>query len=475
VIDLSNQMIYRISNLDVQNERISYQMSTGKVLQNGSDDSVLYARYLNIENKLRDSEGLKTQIDKTVAQNNVADDVVNEVKDTLDDIKQDLLKSLNSGMTRNDMLAVATNVSGMRDNLMRLANTQIDGEYIFAGSNTTVMPYEKDSDFIINGQVNFNGNSHLRNIAVDPGIYRERGVPASDIFMYNTDTTAVDNTLSFSKNEMVIDQNGYTWKLNTNAVFDPKLEKLNQDGTVSEEYLEVKSDGSVTFHETDLIGGTWQFIDYSDSDSDGDPLTGVTKDRVYKMAADGVTPTAEYRYVTNVGTDSGGTIYKTLDGNDPAIYTTEDITTATNIKSNTQSGLLLEAKKNVFDDLNIIVNALNGYSTVQTDTANFGEKETLLGDTQVRDLLSNYLGKVDQQYNATNIGHAELGGRNKVFETYLESISTKVTHYNILIQETNGADLAKLSMESKALEMTYSALFSTVAKMSQLSLVNYIK
>lgn len=401
MIDLSNQMIYRIGNLDVQNERISYQMSTGKILQNGSDDSVLYARYLNVENKLRDSEGLKIQMDKTVAQNNVADDVVNEVKDTLDDIKQDLLKSLNSGMTRNDMLAVATNVSGMRDNLLRLANTQIDGEYIFAGSNTTIMPYEQDSDFIINGQIDFNGNTHLRNIAVDTAIYRERGVPASDVFMYNTDTTAVDNTLSFGKNEMIVDQNGYTWKLNGGGT---AIYKYNQDGTASSEYLTVTSDG-----------------------------------------------------------------------NDPAMYTTEDITTAVNIKPNTQSGLLLESKHNIFDDLNIIINGLNGYSTIQTDSANYGEKSTLLDDTQVRDLLSSYLGKVDEQYNATNIGHAELGGRNKVFETYLESISTKITHYNILIQETNGADLAKLSMESKALEMTYSALFSTVAKMSQLSLVNYIK
>lgn len=471
MIDLSNQMIYRISNLDTQNEKISYQMSTGKVLQNGSDDSVLYGRYLNIENKLRDSEGLKTQIDKTVAQNNVADDVVNEVKTTLDSMKQDLLKGLNSGMTRSDMLAVATNISGMRDNLLRLANTQIDGEYIFAGSNTTVMPYGKDSDYVINGQINFNGNSHLRNIAVDPGVYRERGVPASDIFMYNTDTTAVDNTLTFTNKEDVVDQNGFTWKLNTNSVFDPKLEKINQDGTVSVEYLNVTSDASVTFTEANLAGGTWQFIDYGDSDSDGNPLTNVTKDRVYKMAADGITPTAEYRYVT----DMGGGVYKTLDGNDPATYTTEDITTAVNIKANTKSGLLLEAKQNVFDDLNVVINALNGYSTVQTDTANFGEKGAILGDADVRSLLSNYLGKVDQQYNATNIGHAELGGRNKVFETYLDSISTKVTHYNILMQETNGADLAQLSMQSKALEMTYSALFSTVAKMSQLSLVNYIK
>jgi flagellar hook-associated protein 3 FlgL len=45
MIDLSSQMIYRIGNLNAESERISYQMSTGKVLQNGSDDSVLFARY----------------------------------------------------------------------------------------------------------------------------------------------------------------------------------------------------------------------------------------------------------------------------------------------------------------------------------------------------------------------------------------------------------------------------------------------
>jgi flagellar hook-associated protein 3 FlgL len=137
MIDLSNQMIYRIGNLNNESERISYQMSTGKVLENGSDDSVLYARYLDVENKLRDQEGLLIQIDKTVAQNNVSDSVIAEAKTTLENIKTDLLRGLNSGMTRSDREAVATNISGMRENLIRLANTQIDGEYIYAGSNTT--------------------------------------------------------------------------------------------------------------------------------------------------------------------------------------------------------------------------------------------------------------------------------------------------------------------------------------------------
>ena len=405
MIDLSNQMIYRIGNLDVQNERISYQMSTGKILENGSDDSVLYGRYLNIENKLRDAEGIEIQLNKTVAQNNVSDQTIDEVKLTLDSVKQDLLKALNAGMTRSDREAVATNISGMRENLLRLANTQIDGEYIFAGSNTTVMPYTKDADFVINGQINFNGNAHLRNIAVDNGVYRERGVTASDVFMYNTDTTAVDKTLSFTKHEMVVDQNGYTWKLDAT---ETRLEKYNQDGTVTSG------------------------------------------------------PDAEYLSVVG-------------DSNVPETFTTEDITTAINIKNTTKSGLLLEAKHNVFDDLNIIINALNGYKTVENDGITNGEKEYVATDEEVRNTLSNYLGRIDSQYSATNIGHAELGGRNKIFETYLESTVAKITHYNILIQETNGVDLAKLAMESKALEMTYNALFSTVSKMSQMSLVNFLK
>ena len=405
MIDLSNQMIYRIGNLDIQNERISHQMSTRKIIQNGSDDSVLYGRVLNIENKLRDTEGLKIQIDKTVAQNNVADDAVNEVKLTLDSIKQDLLKSLNAGMTRTDREAVATNISAMRENLLRIANTQIDGEYIFAGSDTTVKPYTQDENYVINGQINFEGNAHLRDIAVDNGVYRERGVTASDVFMYSTDTTAQDNRLSFTKHEIVIDQNGYTWKLNGTG---DRLEKYNEDGSVT-------------------------------SGVDGEFL-----------AVSG-------------------------DSNVPQGFLTEDISTATTLKRSTQVGLLLEAKHNIFDDLNVIVNALNGYTTVINDSGNNGERDYFATDVEVRDILSNYLGKVTDQFSATNIGHAELGGRNKVFETNLESITAKLTHYNILMQETNGADLAKLAMESKSLEMTYSALFSTVSKMSQLSLVNYMK
>ena len=404
MIDLTNQMIYRIGNLDVQHERISYQMSTGKVLDRGSDDSVVYGKYLDIEDNLRTYEGLETQVKKTTAQNNVADASVGEMKLIIDSVKIDLLKSLNAGMSRSDKVAVATNISGMRENLITLANTQINGEFLFTGSNTTKQTFLKDDDYKINGKVNFQGNASLRSIAVERGVYRDRGITAHDVLMYDSDTSSLDNKISFNQDEIVIDENGNTWKLN-NA--ENKLVKFNTNGTVSNDYLDV--------------------ID---------------------------------------------------DGNTPKTFTSETLDNAkTNghISSKTHSGLLLQTKHNIFDDLNVIINALKGYGTKNTDDANNGKQGAIIDDGEVSNVLSSYLEKISTQYDATNVGHAKLGGRNKIFNTSLDNLSTKIVHFNILMQETNGADLAKLAMESKSLEMTYSALSSTVSKMNELSLINFLK
>ena len=77
-------------------------------------------------------------------------------------------------------------------------------------------------------------------------------------------------------------------------------------------------------------------------------------------------------------------------------------------------------------------------------------------------------------YDGVNIAHAELGGKNKVFEISLERVNSKLTQYNILSQQIGSADLAKVAMEAKALELTYTAIYSTISKTNQLSLVNFL-
>jgi len=468
MIDLTNQMMYRISNLNSISERISYQMSTGRILENGSDDSVVFTRYIDIETKLRDQEGVKAQIDKTISQNNVSDDNINEVKTTIDAIRQDILKSLNAGMTVADMQAVATNMEGMRDNLMRIANTSVDGEYLYAGSNTTIQPYVKDDDFVVNGRVDFMGNAHLRNVSVSGNEYRERGISAVDVLMYNTDTSS-DGNITFSERENVYDQLGYTWRFleegDANFTNDGSsvVRDINQYDFVYNNDGDSTNGADQTFYraKVDMSNVDLSTADFSDT-SKWEAFN--PKEQIFKFNQD---DSVAYDYLK-----------VTPNTEDPVTYTSEILDDAAvngNVSTATSKGLLFETKHNFFDDLNITINALKGYSTQLEDGDSFGEKGTSLGYEEIKSVLSGFTQKIDDQYDATNIGHSELGGRNKIFETYQETVSAKITHYNILIQETNGADLSKLAMESKSLEMTYTALFSTVAKMNQLSLVNFIR
>ncbi len=389
MIDMTSHMMNQITNLNKENTRIAYQMSTGKVLDNGSDDSVLYAQTLDIENNIRVYDGLRLQIEKTTAQNNVSDSSMDEIKKTIDSIKVDLLKSLNAGMDSVSMGAVAVNLEGLRENLITISNTTVNGEYIFSGSDTTQQSFTKNASFDSNGKVTFGGDAILRKVAVEPATYRDRGISAYDVLMYNADTAGNGETLSFFASERIIDENGQEWKLNGAT---DKIQQYDKQGVLISPAVEIA------------------------------------------VTDDGATPP---KYTTAAGAVTGSRF--------------------------------LEAKHNYF---NIMINALKGYAT-NTD----GTKDTsaTLSDTARNDLLRTALGQTTKQYDASNVGHAELGGRNNIFNVALERIEAKNVHYNILLQEFGGVDMSKLAMELKFLEMTYQALYSTVSKMHSLSLLNYIK
>jgi len=400
MIDISRNMLYHIDNLNIKSAQISYSMASGKAIKEGSDDSMLHATIINLEDKLRVTENLNLQIVKSQAINNNADHSMAENKKILEDIKVDLLKSLNDGMDRSDKLALATNMRGMRENLIDQANTQVDGEYVFAGSETTTRTLEKDADYKLNGKVTFEGDGFLRKIAVAPGSYRDRGITAYDVNFYNAARSGAGESFTFSAGERVIDENGNEWKLNEAK---DKLQKYDHNGKLYDPAIEINVDSSTSEVEA--------------------------------------TSTSQAKKAT----------YTVTLPNDPA-------------------GRVFEAKHNYFEDLNVIINALEGKVTKLDGTAGATVDDTVIDET-----LRDGLDRSTKQYNATNIGHGELGGRNKVFDVAYEKNEAQKTNYNILLHKYSGADLSKLAMESKSLEMTYNALYSTISKLNGLSLLNYMR
>ena len=378
MIRSTEQTLYRLDNLNAEQQRISYQMSTGKELQQGSDDSGLYAREIYVDDKISVYTGLKVQIERTTAQNNVADSNLGEAKDLVSYIKAEVIKALTATTSDEGRLAIADNLEGVKENLLTLANGKVEGEYLFSGSDTSIPAFEKDD---ATGKVTYTGNTELRKIAVEDGTYRERGITGLDTFFYSSSTAYKDDDLTFSADDRIFDQDGNEWQLSG----------------------------------TDIV----------QLDEDGNAISGTEK----AVTDDGATPPT---YTVNVGSDDG---------------------------------TKFEAKTNIFDTLDAIVNSLK-----KVDSSG-----NPVSDDVAKAELQTGLDEITEAYDGMNLGHAKLGGRNKVFEMSYESISAKLTQYDILSQEIGAADLTKVAVEAKALELTYTALYSTINKMNDLSLVNFIK
>jgi len=422
MINTSQNMLYHIGNLNTENQRISYQMATGKNMDKGSENSILHSNLIDLDDKLRVTEGLMLSITKSQVINETADSSLEEIKRLLgtgeNTIQTDLLKALNAGMDRNDKLSLATNLEGIRDTMFDRINEKVDGEYIFSGSDTSVPSYTKDDDFENNGQIEFDGDGFLREVAVQPGSYRERGVTGYDVSFYTASKAYAGESFTFEEGERIIDENGFEWKLNTAG---DQLQKYDYNGNI---YHPLNTDATL---------GDVTALDVDSNTAESE-------------AWDGITPATEPANPQAVR----------------ATYTINDI-------GSSPTGKVLEAKHNYFDDLNIIINALEGKVT-NLDGTRAGTVSDVAVDTVVR----KGLGQTEYQFDASNIGHGELGGRNNVFNIAYDKLVAQETNYNILIQETGGADLAKLAMESKALELTYESLYTTISKMNKLSLLNYI-
>jgi len=511
MIDTSSSMLYHISNLNDESHRISYQMATGKNMEKGSENSLLHKDLIDLDDKLRVTKGLKLQLDKTKAMNDTSDTNVGDVKKSVEAIKLDLMKALNDGLDRSDKQALSTNIKGIRETIFDRMNTQIDSEYIFAGSFPEKQTMVKDADFDLNGKVDFGGDSFLREIAVQPGSYRDRGVTAYDVAFYNSDSANPGDVLSFEEGESIIDDNGNEWKLNDSK---NRLQKYDYNGVIIEplEEIKVKTAASEKISlnlglgtNTDALGdysvkitdeaGVEHLYSYTatgDSTTVAPPGTYTTSAEEIFNHPNGLIAQIKADFPNSIGSASGDTLTIDVEGDAKIKVEVFDTDRKYNLKAENKieadtthqgqqnkfeatipysyEGSAFEAKHNYFDDLNKVINALDGYTT-KLD----GTRGSKADDDLVDDITRTVLDQTKQQFDATNVGHGELGGRNKVFEVAYDKIETQETHYDLLILEWGSANKTKLALESKALDLTYQSLYSTISKMNSMSLVNFLK
>ena len=375
-----NSTTYRLGNLDNYQAKLNFQMG-GSKLQFGSDDSVTFGRLTHTEDKIKTQKGIIEQIERADVLNNTSDTAMKEVKLLLEKIKaEELIKANTSTTSIEGLEAIAGVIEGYKQNLFNLANTQTEGQYVFAGSDASVKPFSMDAS----GKVTYNGDADLRKVAVDEGSYRERGINGIDAFFYVADSASKGGTLTFKDGDRITDQDGKEWVLNIPT--NDTLTKTNWDGSTETLPVTLNTDPSI----------------------DGD----------YKVTMP------------------------------------------------TDNGTKFEARRNVFDMLDEAISSLRGLDSAGNPTLTYEDR---------RAGISKAIDESTKAYDTAVIAHSELGAKNKTFEVSKERAESKITQLSILEKELGNSNLTEVATELKALEISYTALYSTINRTFELSLTNFLK
>jgi len=148
---VTDQFRYRtvIRNLNSSRERMTdlqEQLATGKRINRPSDDPVSMSKAAKLRTILESNYQFQENIQDAKTQLTVQEQALNEVHDTLLEIKEIAIEGASDSITVRESLA--DQVEQILDSLVEVANTRYNGKYIFGGTETLTVPFVLDQNVI---------------------------------------------------------------------------------------------------------------------------------------------------------------------------------------------------------------------------------------------------------------------------------------------------------------------------------------
>lgn len=146
---ISTQMMYEQNMRGITNSQSKWlaygeQMSTGLRVNRPSDDPIAASQAVVVSQAQEQNAQFKTA--RTFANQKISleENVLSQVTTTVTAAQTSIVKAGNGSMSDDDRASMATELQGIRDQLMNLANsTDGNGRYIFGGYKTSEPPFDK--------------------------------------------------------------------------------------------------------------------------------------------------------------------------------------------------------------------------------------------------------------------------------------------------------------------------------------------
>ena len=377
---------------------VTKQISSGQKIQYAYEDTSVFVDTVRLDNEVTTLTQAEQNAQKALQFSTNTDTTMNEMTKILDSMKTDLIYAANGVHSPESLNAIALELRGLEENLTQLANTSIDGKYLFSGTDVKTKPIDANGDYQGNDKDIF---AHLGS-----GLEQKYNVSGADLFLgaengtkrqvstnislkdattgeYALTSTTLENITGSTANQFF-----YIRGVNSDGTSFNNKVSLPSTGTVDDILLAVKNSYKVNVDGSSTVDVT---LDDRGAIIVTDKVSGVSKLDLHIVAGDDVSnidnlvPTAGLEFMksgltaTTVATGSESAIY------DRTFFAKEGSIIQSNVSQIVKSGATDTNGNDIGNDFATDSTRLSDVFTPPLTTLHL-EGEDLNGDTYNIDL-----------------------------------------------------------------------------------------
>jgi len=155
----TNEALLTLNNQQEQITNLSQQIASGVTLSSPSDDPYDWAQAMNINQGLQEYNSILSGINFATGWGQATGSALSQLSNLVSQAQQTAISAASATGT-SQSATLASEVNGILQQAVNLANSQYGDQYIFAGASTTSAPYSMD---------NLTGNNDSNYIQVKTG------------------------------------------------------------------------------------------------------------------------------------------------------------------------------------------------------------------------------------------------------------------------------------------------------------------
>jgi flagellar hook-associated protein 3 FlgL len=187
-------LVGSLDQAQASEQQLTSELSSGVRVTSLSQDPVASGENVLLLNQIQQDDSFTQSANQVTGQLQVADSALGSVVTELTTAISLATSANNGTMNSSDVQSIATQLSGILNEVTSLANTSYQGQYIFAGGQTSTAPFTT-STANSPATTSYNGDENVNYLHTPNGQKIQLNVPGNQIFL-GTESNSVFGALN---------------------------------------------------------------------------------------------------------------------------------------------------------------------------------------------------------------------------------------------------------------------------------------